>query len=267
MIARAQASSRQQNSNSGVIERAAGVTVSLDHLFRAQFGEDRIVWRVFRGRTRGYFVEVGAYDGMTLSNTYFLEQMGWHGLLIEPIAQLCERAAQSRPRSRVVHGACGKRGSCGTTKFTITQNVPVLSFLHADQEHVDRCLREGATLIEVEVPLITLDDALLNERRNPPPFGGAWEAKKGWCIDLVSIDTEGCELEVLDGFNLERFRPRILVIENDRPAGAGIEPYLAQRGYRKFHRQQINDFYVRADDPCSDLTVTGLGEAVTQGLP
>ncbi len=239
-------------------ERAGGITVSFEHLFRAQFGEDRILWRVFRGRTCGYFVEVGAYDGITLSNTYFLERMGWCGLLIEPIAALCERAVKSRPRSRVLHSACGKRGSNGTTTFTIAQNVPVLSYLHADREHVDRCLREGAKLIEVEVPLTTLDDALTHERRNPPPFGGPWVRNKGWCIDLVSIDTEGCELEVLDGFDLKRFRPRVLMIENDRPAGEAIEPYLAQRGYRKFHRQQINDFYVRTDDPCHDLTVTGL---------
>jgi hypothetical protein len=236
--------------------------VSFDHLFRGQFGEDRILWRVFRGRRSGYFVEVGAYDGVTLSNTYFLEQMGWRGLLIEPIAPLCERAAQARPRSRVVHGACSKRGSSGTAKFTVTQNVPVLSFLHADREHVDRCLREGATLVEIEVPLITLDDVLMHERRNPPPLCGPWTPKKGWCIDVVSIDTEGCELDVLDGFNLERFRPRVLVIENDRPAGAAIEPYLAQRGYRKFHRQKINDFYIRSDDPCTDLSVTDLGAGV-----
>ena len=239
-----------------IASNRAATVVSFEHLFRAQFGEDRVLWRVFRGRHSGYFVEVGAYDGVTLSNTYFLEQMGWRGLLVEPIAGLCERAARSRPRSRVIHGACSRRGSSGTAKFTVAQNVPVLSFLQADAEHVDRCLREGAKLVEIEVPLITLDNVLMHERQEPPPFGGPWTPKKGWCIDVVSIDTEGCELDVLDGFSLERFRPRILVIENDRPAGAAIEPYLAKHGYRKFHRQQINDFYVRADDPYADLCVT-----------
>src|SRR3990172_179972 len=128
----------------------------------------------------GYFIEVGAYDGITLSNTYFLEQMGWSGLLVEPIASLCQRAAQARPRSRVIHGACGKQGSRGTTKFTVAQNVPVLSFLQADQEHIDRCIREGAELTEIEVPLLTLDDILLHERRNSASSCGAWQAKGGW---------------------------------------------------------------------------------------
>jgi hypothetical protein len=79
----------------------------------------------------------------------------------------------------------------------------------------------------------------------------------GWRIDLVSIDTEGCELDVLDGFDLDRFKPRILVIENDRPSGTAIELYLLDRGYRKFHRVKINDFYVRTDDPADDLTLAG----------
>lgn len=232
-------------------------SVQIDHLYRAQFGEDRILWQVFRRRVSGYFVEVGAYDGVTLSNTYFLEQLGWHGLLVEPILPLCDRAAQSRPRSRVIHGACGKRGSHGTTQFTVAQNVPVLSFLQADQDHIDRCVREGAELVQIEVPLTTLHDILLQERRSPGPLGGPWQSNGGWSIDVVSIDTEGCELDVLDGFNLGRFRPRVLVIENDRPSGEAIEPYLNGRGYRKFHRQKINDFYVRTEDAATDLTLDG----------
>lgn len=229
----------------------------IDHLYRSQFGEDRILWQVFQRRRTGYFIEVGAYDGVTLSNTFFLEQMGWNGLLVEPILPLCQKAAVTRPRSRVIHAACSKRGSHGTAKFTVAQNVPVLSFLQADQEHIDRCKREGAQLVEIEVPVVTLTDILLNERKSPAPVGTPWVPKVGWRIDLVSIDTEGCELDVLDGFDLKRFKPRILVIENDRPGGEAIEQYLAGRSYRKFHRQKINDFYVRTDDPADDLTLAG----------
>ncbi len=233
-------------------------TSTIEHLYKAQFGEDRILWQVFRERPTGYFIEIGAYDGMTLSNTYFLEQMGWGGLLVEPILPLCQKAVEVRTRSRVIHAACSKKGCTGKkAKFTVAQNIPVLSFLEADQEHIDRCIREGAQLVEIEVPLATVDDILKNEQREPGPAGSPWIKNKGWQIDLVSIDTEGCELDVLDGFNLERFKPRILVIENDRSTGDEIEPYLKDRGYRKFHRQKINDFYVRTDDPADDLMLEG----------
>lgn len=234
-------------------------TITINHLYKAQFGEDRVLWQVFKGRTNGFFVEVGAFDGVTLSNTYFLEQMGWNGLLIEPIGELCQRAAGARPRSQVINAACSKQGSSGTAKFTVTQNVPVLSFLTADKEHIARCKAEGAKLVEIEVPVRTLDDILLEHRKTGNGSGGGlWQPNGGWCVDLVSIDTEGCELDVLDGFTLDRFKPRVLVIENDRPSGSAIEPYLVERGYRKFHRQKINDFYVRDDDPADDLLLDGL---------
>ena len=54
----------------------AMTTITIDHLYKAQFGEDRILWQVFRQRPVGYFIEVGAFDGVSLSNTFFLEQMG-----------------------------------------------------------------------------------------------------------------------------------------------------------------------------------------------
>jgi len=232
-------------------------TLLLDPLFKAQFGEDRILWQVFRRRLSGYFIEVGAFDGVTLSNTFFLEQMGWNGLLIEPIAQLAQNAASARPRSRVINTAVSKRGSSGTARFTVAQNVPVLSFLNAEPDHVERCRREGATLVEVDVPVTTLDAILADERRDSPADQGPWTEEEGWRIDLVSIDTEGCELDVLDGFDLEQFKPKVLLIENDRPSGDKLAPYLAERGYRKFHRQKINDFYVRADGSCRDLQQSG----------
>lgn len=215
--------------------------------FRAQFGEDRILWQVFQHRRSGYFVEVGAYDGVTLSNTYFLEFMGWRGLLVEPILPLCERAAAARPACRVVHAAVGKPADRGTAAFTVTKNVPVLSYLYRDPEHEARALREGAELVTIQVPVKTLDEILLEERRVAAPACNPWKANLGWQIDLVSIDVEGGEMDVLQGFDLGRFKPRVLVIENDRPSGAGIEPYLQERGYRKFYRRQINDFYVRLD--------------------
>lgn len=232
--------------------------INIDHLFTAQFGEDRLLWQIFRGRTTGFFMEIGAFDGYHLSNTFFLEQMGWHGLLVEPIQELCQLSVARRPRSRVVQAACSTRGASGTTTFTVAQNVPVLSFLSADAAHVERCRREGANLVEVQVPVTSVNAILASLRAGEPGAGNPWRKNEGWCIDLVSIDTEGCELDVLDGFDLDRFRPRVLLIENDRPAGEALEPYLKGRGYRKFFRQTINDFYVRQDDPGNDLQLDGL---------
>ncbi|MGB0715917.1 MAG: FkbM family methyltransferase [Phycisphaerae bacterium] len=248
------------------------ITIEVHDEFRAQFGEDRLLWSLFRQRPHGYFIEIGAYDGVQLSNTCFLESKGWSGLLVEPIPQLAQLAANARPRSEVFATACGAPTSPPVSTFTIANNVPVLSFLKADQDHIDRCLREGAQLVEIQVPVRTVDSLLIETRRqlinrasrSPSEGGnpqhGIWQAGKGWSIDVVTIDTEGSELDVLEGFNLERFRPRILIMENDRDAGATIQPYLDQRGYRRFHRQVINDFYIRKDDAAEDLDLEGMAQ-------
>lgn len=223
------------------------IAAPAEDLFRAQFGEDRVLWEVFQHGTSGYFIEVGAYDGVTFSNTYFLEQMGWCGLLIEPDPEMAARAAAARPRSRVIQAACGRADERGTARFTVARGAQVLSYLRTDAAHTERCRREGAELVEIDVPVRPLDEIILAERDAPHLGHGPWNAQRGWCIDLISIDVEGTELDVLHGLNLGRFKPSVLVMENDRPSGAAIEPYLARHGYAKFHRQAINDFYVRQE--------------------
>src|ERR1019366_8614889 len=52
----------------------------------SQIGQDAAVAKFFQFRREGYFIEVGAYDGVFLSNTYMLEkQLGWKGICVEPL--------------------------------------------------------------------------------------------------------------------------------------------------------------------------------------
>ncbi|MCZ7632121.1 MAG: FkbM family methyltransferase [Phycisphaerales bacterium] len=86
----------------------------------------------------------------------------------------------------------------------------------------------------VEVPLTTMDD-LLSEH------SGA--------IDLVVIDVEGHEIALLDGFDLARFRPRVILIEDH---GLGADPtlaeYLGARGYEHVCWLSYNRVLVRRDE-------------------
>jgi hypothetical protein len=57
-------------------------------------------------REGGFFVEAGAHDGFTQSNTYWLERFrGWHGLLVEPMPELVAEARLSRPAATIVQCA------------------------------------------------------------------------------------------------------------------------------------------------------------------
>jgi FkbM family methyltransferase len=151
---------------------------------------------------RGVFLEVGAHDGFTQSNTYFLERhRGWSGVLIEAVPQLAERCRRRRPGSKVFHCALVDEAAAGQTvtlRFGDLMSV-VAGTEGADAQAAQGAATAGARSFEVEVPARTLTSVL--EEASVPE------------LDLMVLDVEGHELNVLRGLDFERFAPRMLLIE------------------------------------------------------
>ena len=199
--------------------------------FRSQFGEDTYLWDLFSGKLDGTFVEVGAYDGYTYSVTYAFEALGWNGYLIEGTPASAAAAVTRRPHSRVTHAALSKQGASGSTTFLVADDAAMLSSMVPTDELK---ARPPGSVKEVAVPLMTMDE-VLREHSGP--------------IDFAVIDTEGTEMDVLDGFDLARFRPRVLMIEDAYEHNASpFVPYLKQRGYTCVAYLWVNRVYVRTDE-------------------
>jgi hypothetical protein len=82
------------------------------------------------------------------------------------------------------------------------------------------------------------------------------EARPSASIDFVSIDVEGHELELLKGFSLDRWRPVVLIVEDNLPLWESTVPdYLKARGYVRFRRTGVNDWYAHV----SNRALTGSG--------
>ena len=64
--------------------------------YYGQHLEDKYIDYLFDGKMTGVCVEVGAYDGVSLSNTYHFEQKGWKALCIEPIQTAYDKCKQIR---------------------------------------------------------------------------------------------------------------------------------------------------------------------------
>lgn len=157
----------------------------------------------FRG---GFFVEAGANDGYTQSNTYYLERfLGWRGVLVEPLPDLYRRCRKERTRSQVFCCALVAQDYAGTTASMLTANLTSLvrgaqKTAQADAAHCRRGAEIQQTGVgELEVPARTLS-SVLDE-------AGAQR------IDLLSLDVEGYELQVLNGLDLERHRPEYILVE------------------------------------------------------
>lgn len=184
----------------------------------SQAGQDAVVDRLTRYKTGGRFLDVGGYDGLTGSNTLFLEMFrGWTGLLVEPAPGPRTRAEKLR-RCPCLEVAVTARGGeaefievrAGLTQMSglaATYDARALETVRADPRHRE-VLRK--------VPTRTLPD-LLEELGTDEP-------------DLVSLDIEGCELAVLEAFPFDSFRPRIWTIENNA-ASPEIPRLMRAAGY------------------------------------
>lgn len=204
--------------------------------FRSQFGEDLWAWDVLGRATSGFFIEVGAFDGYHFSATYAFEAMGWNGLLIEPLPERYQACATRRPHSRVVHSALGGPAASGTITLTSVadQYGGMLSFTGGDTAHARQVAQSKHSTSSVSVPYTSMN-ALLSDH------AGA--------IDLAVIDVEGNELDVLRGFDLERFRPRTLILEdNSMGRDPALGAYMEGRGYTFAGWLAVNRLYIRSDE-------------------
>jgi FkbM family methyltransferase len=189
---------------------------------------EAVLTEQFFGHARsGYFVEVGANDPRIGSQTWRLEQAGWAGVLVEPQPDLAEALRRQR-RARVFAVACSSPENAGRLMpFYVAGWMSAL-----DRE---RMAPGVAPQDVIKVPVMTLDQ-ILREAGAPQ-----------W-IDLLSIDVEGHELEVLQGIDLARWRPRLILIE-DHVGNLAKLRFLRRAGYRLIRHSQFNGWYVPQETP------------------
>ncbi|MGD1056994.1 MAG: FkbM family methyltransferase [Solirubrobacteraceae bacterium] len=198
----------------------------------AQFAEDLILAEIFGERVGGCCVEVGANDGITGSASYLFERRGWQCLLVEPIPALVEEIRTHRT-CKVVNCAASSRE--GEAKFIVAEGVEAVSGLDLTPERVEWIRRAGGTIREISVRTATLDSLL--------------EEAGFTALDFVTIDVEGHELSVLEGFDVGSYRPRVVIVEDNSVAGdAGVARYMTEHGYVHFKRTGVNEWYAHSSD-------------------
>lgn len=206
--------------------------------FTAQFGEDLLIYEFFKNSPPGFFVEAGAYDGEFASNTWLLESLGWKGLLVEPHPRMAKLCREKRPNSVVEEVALGAADASGKVEFTCADSPnggAALSFVDAEPKHVDRCLAEGCELTTISVPFVPLTSLL-------EPLTES--------IDFLSLDVEGGEFQVLQGLDLERYRPRMIVVEQHGIAkDDSVRSLLAEYGYQHFATKGCNEIFTSTSVP------------------
>jgi FkbM family methyltransferase len=204
------------------------------HLSKAQIFQDLFVLFETKEKRSGFFVEFGAGNGVDLSNTHLLEkQFGWSGVLAEPaeswlsslrkerICAIDDRCVWNKSRDRVEFNEVDQPEYSTIAKYS------------SGDRHSEKRKRGRNYLVET----VTLTD-LLAEHNAPD------------CIDYLSIDTEGSELEILKAFNFQRYDVRLITVEhNYRNERDDIHRLLKLNGFvRKFEVASLmDDWYVKTE--------------------
>jgi FkbM family methyltransferase len=179
----------------------------------------------FLGHSPGSFVEVGANDPVLLSQTYHLERRGWRGILIEPLHECAERLRSAR-RARVFQVAAGAPEDEGRElPFLVAGTLSTLKSSIVEDVRASEIRR---------VPVRTLDSILAEAGLER--------------VDFLSVDVEGAERAVLRGFSIARYRPRLILVEDD-VHDLTKHAYLAAHGYKLVRRTALNNWYVPKDTP------------------
>ena len=218
--------------------------------FTAQDGEDILLAQFFGYKSNGYFVEIGAYDGLYLSNSYFFEQIGWRGLLVEPLPTQSAACKLNRPGSVVIQAALGKRqGQVTLTELVGQEGLETLSYVGSPTRAVEKGQRLANQTRTHQVSLRTFEDVAEEAGLRP-----------GHPIDFISIDCEGMDFEILQSIDLTKWQPHLLIIES---IDQTLLNYLAERGYQPMLRIRANTIFSRVAADQAYLSVASYWQALT----
>jgi FkbM family methyltransferase len=198
--------------------------------------EDYHLSLAFAGQTSGTYIDVGGGHPVADNVSFWFYERGWHGIVVEPQAELAGLYARLRPRDIAVCGLVGRDN--GEIDFHVVDRLHGFS---TTVEHVAQVARQfGVDYRTVRMPVVTLAQLCAQHDVGE--------------IDFLKIDVEGGEADVLHGGDWRRYRPKVIVIEavtpgSGEPAWAAWEPFLLDRGYRFALFDTLNRFYVAQEHP------------------
>jgi FkbM family methyltransferase len=195
--------------------------------FYSQEGQDRFVYEnFFKNRTvPGIFVDVGAYDGVTFSNTLFFERyLGWRGVCVEPLPTAFEKLKAVRS---AVCLNCAISDRAGTAAF-LDIDMPrgfekMFSGLKANFDERHRRVinkSKGRIAREIQVDVRRLSDILSENSVSR--------------IDYLTIDTEGSEWRILRDFDLSAYGISVISVENPYD-NEKLRKHIKGQGFRLVH--------------------------------
>ena len=202
--------------------------------FYSQYKQDKCANILFWGKKNGVFLDIGANDGISLSNTYFFEkEKKWTGICIEPNPKIFKKLQINRD---CILDNCCISGDERQVTFRIVNGISnmlsgILDFF--DAEHIARIEQEinvyGGDYEDVPIMCKTIENIV-----------SKYDITK---IDYCSIDTEGAEFQIIKSIDFDKFSIKSFSVENNNGDKA-VRNYLKQKGYYCIP-SKTDDFFIK----------------------
>lgn len=198
------------------------------YLSHSMFGEDMVVRALaansIKNSQKGFYVDIGAFHPIFLSNTYHFYCNGWRGINIDATPGSMEAFNVLRPRDINIE-CCLSAKKEEDVDYFIFEESPYNTF---DSEWANQVISQGAKLLEKRsLKTQTLKEVL--DLHSPPNIE----------IDLMSIDVENKDAEILMSNNWEVYKPKFIILEDHDADTLGTENLLIVKYLRQYRYQVV----------------------------
>jgi FkbM family methyltransferase len=203
--------------------------------FDSESRQDLKAWLFFKGKKDGFYIDVGANDGVSGNNTYALEQLGWKGICVEPQPDIFLQLQKNRT-CEVCNAALSKQTN-NEAKFAKVSGpgiVNMYSGLDSEMTEVHKqTIKKLNGIIEyIDIKTLSFNDLM----KNHPGIN---------YIDFMSIDAEGGEMSILQAIDFTRFHFGLITIENNSPDDVLVD-YMQQNSYVVYDHANQDVLFVPA---------------------
>lgn len=190
-------------------------------------GDDIQLMKLINNNTPGTYVDIGSWDPMNASNTYFFYLRNWKGICIDPNPALKLLYEKYRPTDIFINAGIGM--STDPLSYYTFEESSINTF---SLDFIKKNNLESKIISTLSIPVLSLKDVLDqhisdNER-----------------LDFFDVDVEGFDLEVLQTNDWNKYRPKVIVVESDLDLRADIDSeivqYLSSQDYRIAGKSIIN---------------------------
>lgn len=192
-------------------------------------GEDMQLKQLLKINRKGVYVDIGCWDPVRASNSYYFYLRGWKGICIDPNPKMQELFAKKRKSDIFINNAVGI-GNKILTYYMLEDKLSSMNTL--DYSFIQQHNLENKIVEKKDVETVSLQNILKKH------------IKAGEIIDFLDVDVEGFDLEVLQSNDWEKFRPRIILVESDKclkdDLQSEITKYLEQKEYKIVSKMLIN---------------------------